>query len=779
VKPILLNPFNGTKLATSNTFSQILDSAFDSAGNAHHRQLIWLSGDQAWCYQQLLSVAKQPSQVSRLLVANKSHIDSIEGIAALLADFSECVAPKDCYKFLGSQRQLIIYDGYSGINPDSLAQISGTLMGGGVLVIITPDIDNWDTWPESELDQLWVQPFNVNDVSRNFLNWLKQCLITEKQVMKHSQRQLQESQNPSVHHQSVPCDAIDDALLKRDSALTKHCVNPLALKDQQIVVNNLAHHLLNAQGCCGVLTAARGRGKSAALGLLINELRSQTKSQLDIYLTASDRNAIGQVESFSDLPVQFCHITQLVKEDITHRKSVLIIDEAASISVEVLLDLVKKFSHVVLSTTTQGYEGTGQGFKLRFLQRLTQRNIPYLNFSLLLPMRWSQGDPLEKWLNHLLFLDHADTNRQSPTVESSRNSFVISQLRIEKVSGEQLIDDPLLLQNLFSLLSQAHYRTTPSDLRIILDSPNMHLWLGFDESSEEALLVAACLVAMEGRITEFAKDQQGMEGESLALAMFKGLRRPRGNLLPQILIGQEGYIEAKELKIARVVRVATRVEYRNQGVAGNLLKSVRDWAAEEGCDYLAANFSLEKELLAFWHKQQFYLVRVGSQLDPITASFSATVMMALTTHNQLLKHLKQTFSDRLEFCKLRVFEGNLPLETLEILDELSQIKLSHLSAPQQIEIKNDSIGWYREQLACFAYYHRPLASVAYIFVMLFKRYPHCWLSAHLSAKQRELLKDYFFSEKSMQKIYKQYSLANYKALQKEFRLITKSLLKNI
>ena len=155
-------------------------------------------------------------------------------------------------------------------------------------------------------------------------------------------------------------------------------------------------------------------------------------------------------------------------------------------------------------------------------------------------------------------------------------------------------------------------------------------------------------------------------------------------------------------------------------------------------------------------------------------------MMALTTHRSaVLSHLKQTIGNRFEFCKHRVFEGNLPLETLDEIDELLQNQLSHLSKFEQVGIKSSSFCWYRDQLECFADYHRPLASVAYIVVMFFKRYPHCWLSPHLSAKQRELLRDYFFSEKSMQKINKQYALANYKALQKELRLITKSLLKSI
>lgn len=747
--------------------------------------MVWLSGEQSWCYQQLLQLNEQASQVNSLLVTNKSLFESVTKIPPQSTPFSNTIVPKDCYKHLGTQHSLIIFDGYSGVNPDSLAQISGTLVGGGVFVFITPMSVKWQSWQELEQNNLWVQPFGLEDVSRHFLDWLHQCLVTDQQILRFSQEDSCNFQDSATHYFPGTKRWANDVSLKIQPPLDKLCINSSALKKQQQIVTALANYLFKEQRTCAVLTAARGRGKSAALGLLIDQLQEQTPSQIDIYLTAGDKNAVEQVRCFSSYPVSFSSLHQLLIENRYSENSLLIVDEAASISVEVLLELMNRFSHVVLSTTTQGYEGTGQGFKLRFLEQLAQRSIRYQSFSLSLPMRWAQGDPLEKWLDHLMFLEHVEDERLShPESQDLASDGCLEgcskkHLQVEKFTGQQLIAAPALLQSLFSLLAQAHYRTTPSDLRIILDSPNMHLWLGFGYHGEKLSLLAACLVAIEGPIASFEKDEQGMDGEELALAMFKGLRRPRGNLLPQILIGQEGYIAAKELKIARIVRIATRAGSRKQGIASELIQNVKEWAVQQGCDHLAANFSLERSLLSFWHNQQLSLVRIGSQLDPITASYSATVMMELSSKHSVLKQLRATLNDRLKFSRLRVFDSSLPVETLELIETLLQQNIEYSASKAPALPANNDFNWYLEQLACFANYHRPLASVAYIFVLLFHRYPHCWLSVNLSAHHTGLIKDYFFTKTSLADIYQHYGLANYKALQKELRLVTKDLLKAI
>lgn len=48
------------------------------------------------------------------------------------------------------------------------------------------------------------------------------------------------------------------------------------------------------------------------------------------------------------------------------RASWLIVDEAAAIPGPLLRQLVTRFPRTLLTTTVQGYEGTGRGFLLKF-----------------------------------------------------------------------------------------------------------------------------------------------------------------------------------------------------------------------------------------------------------------------------------------------------------------------------------------------------------------------------------------------------------------------------
>ena len=76
----------------------------------------------------------------------------------------------------------------------------------------------------------------------------------------------------------------------------------------------------------------------------------------------------------------------------------LLIDEAAVIPAPMLRELIAFFPQVLLTTTVQGYEGTGRGFLLKFCASLPSCRT----FSLEQPMRWAISDPVESWLKSLL-----------------------------------------------------------------------------------------------------------------------------------------------------------------------------------------------------------------------------------------------------------------------------------------------------------------------------------------------------------------------------------------
>ena len=708
-----------------------------------HRQLLWLSGEQEWCYRQLQSIRPLLLAQNSVAVLNKKvikqHFDT--GLQRNICQSQ--VTASQCSGFLGQELESIVFDGYSGFHPDSLAIISGTLVAGGVLVLITPQQHDWQGWQEPELDNLWAQPFTVQDVKRNFLTWLKQILRQDNALSRYSQNGTAE----------VPKLAYD---LDISNFATQ------ALLEQTRFVEGCAEYLLSNDTASAVLAAARGRGKSVALGLLANALAQHRT----LYLSACDVQAVQQVNHFASSALPYFSPSQLLADNFQPAaNALLLVDEAAAISVDVLYQLSVKFPQCVYSTTTQGYEGTGQGFELRFLQKLSRADIPYRCYELLLPMRWAANDPVENWLNQLLLLDLSPVQSAVArlTVQESTSDYCI-----DKIEPQQLIENPKLLRQLYTLLTQAHYRTKPSDLRIILDSPNLHLWLVRVEGS----IVAACLVAQEVPLQSFTEDGQGMNGEQLSLAVFRGLRRPRGNLIPQILIAQEGELGAKAFKIARVVRIATAFSQRRKSLASALLDEVTHWAKAQQFNYIGANFSIQDDLLKFWQQAGFTLLRIGSQLDKVTASYSALVLKNLAGDDELIRRLSRQFYYKFTYQN----EQSMLMTHSDTKLFLQQPAVNHL---QYLQAQPGYQLWCKQQLESFAFYYRPLESIAYLLHLLLTAYPGCWSSAAIGTVYARVFSLCIIEQVAYEAIYSQCQLSGYRSLVKELRAATSGFLREL
>ncbi len=78
------------------------------------------------------------------------------------------------------------------------------------------------------------------------------------------------------------------------------------------------------------------------------------------------------------------------------------VDEAAAIPAPLLLQLVSRFPRILLTTTVQGYEGTGtRFFYLSFAPVF--RSFTALRFSQ--PVRWAPECPLENIVSEALIFD--------------------------------------------------------------------------------------------------------------------------------------------------------------------------------------------------------------------------------------------------------------------------------------------------------------------------------------------------------------------------------------
>lgn len=355
-----------------------------------------------------------------------------------------------------------------------------------------------------------------------------------------------------------------------------------------------------------VVLADRGRGKSSALGLAIAELATP------VAVTAGTEAAAREVLRFAGQHARFVPIASLL--DGTTAADVIAVDEAAQIPVPVLARIVARHpaAHLAFATTTSGYEGTGRGFVLRFVDWLEREHGPVGRAALETPIRWGPHDPVERAVFDALLLD---------AEPSSVGEVSVDGLRIEHVDRDRLVADPRRLRALFGLLVHAHYRTTPSDLHRLLDAPNLSLHAALHGDR----VLGATLVAEEGRLPpQMCEDATA------------GRIRLRAHALADALVAHLGRTDAGAYAMARSVRIAVHPDARRLGIATRLVEHVH--AHHREAELFGTLFGATAELVAFRRSVGYEVVRLSASRGARTGEPSVMMVRPTSTRAHALLH---------------------------------------------------------------------------------------------------------------------------------------------
>ena len=171
----------------------------------------------------------------------------------------------------------------------------------------------------------------------------------------------------------------------------------------------------------------------------------------------------------------------------------------------------------------------------------------------------------------------------------------------------------------YALLSQAHYKTTPTDLRRLLDGVNQQFFRVLHQ--EHTLL---------GGI--WAIDEGGLDPE-LIQAIWRGSRRPQGNLVAQYLCFQANLPEACELRSMRISRIAVDPNYQNQGVGKQLISEFILQIRQQKqplVDFVSVSFGMTENLLHFWKQAGFILVQITPNKEASSGYPSAMMLYPIT-----------------------------------------------------------------------------------------------------------------------------------------------------
>ncbi|XP_057795187.1 RNA cytidine acetyltransferase 1-like [Salvia miltiorrhiza] len=467
------------------------------------------------------------------------------------------------------------------------------------------------------------------------------------------------------------------------------------------------------------LLAGRGRGKSAALGFAIAGAVAAGYS--NIFVTAPSPANLNTLFQFVIKGFDMLDYMEHLNYDVVkstnpdfngetvriniykqHRQTIqyihpheheklsqvelLVIDEAAAIPLPVVKSLLGPYL-VFLSSTVNGYEGTGRSLSLKLLQQLEQQDRissqsvdtgvsgRLKKIELSEAIRYASGDPIESWLHSLLCLDVTNS------IPSISRLPPPSECDLYYVNRDTLFsyhrDSELFMQRMMALYVASHYKNSPNDLQLIADAPAHHLFvlLGPVDESKNHLPDILCVIQIcfEGQISrksalrrlsgghpphgdqipwKFCEEFRDTVFPSLSgarivriathpCAMRLGYGSMAVELLTRYFEGQLtaiSEIDADELPVAddspiTIVEAAEKASLLEENVKPRtdlppLLVPLRERRPEK-LHYLGVSFGLTQDLFSFWRKHNFAPFYISQVENAVTGEHTCMILKTL------------------------------------------------------------------------------------------------------------------------------------------------------
>lgn len=552
---------------------------------------------------------------------------------------------KETDKILGNTYGMCILQDFESITPNLLAKTIETVEGGGIVIIMLKTMQS--------LKQMYTMMMDVHkryrteahgDVvarfNERFLLSLRRCrnclVIDDEMNVLSASGALDVVPLPPL--EKSDSEFYDAELVKLNEGLKDVLpagqLIPLTktFSQAQAVLTFIDIFVEKNLNNTVVLTAARGRGKSAALGIAISSaialgysniyVTSPSPENLITFfqfvfkgfdalgysehlhydITQSTAESLNKVIVRVDVKIEHRQTIQYISPNDSYMLSqaeILVIDEAAAIP----LTLVKKLMGpylILMSSTINGYEGTGRSLSLKLILQLRNQSLSISNNESLTnesvdkkrqfaiksrvlkeleldePIRYIKNDPVEKWLNELLCLDVCNMESSNSHLNGTPHP---SQCELYYVNRDTLFSShPLseyFLRQMVSLYVSSHYKNSPNDLQLMSDAPAHHLFVLCSPTDKEdtVMPIPLCVIQilLEGQISE----------QTMKNSLYSG-KRASGDLIPWLVSQQFQDENFASLSGARIVRIATNPDYMNMGYGSKAIELLTD--------YLKGNF---------------------------------------------------------------------------------------------------------------------------------------------------------------------------------------------
>ncbi|XP_009629176.1 RNA cytidine acetyltransferase 1-like [Nicotiana tomentosiformis] len=606
---------NGVRNRHRSMFVIIGDKSRDQIVNLHYmlsKAVVRSRPTVLWCYKDKLELSshkqKRKKQVKKYMQRGLLDPEKVEPFELFVetGGVSYCLY-RDSERILGNTFGMCILQDFEALTPNLLARTIETVEGGGLIVLLIRTL--------SSLKSLCTMVMDVHDRFRTeshsqatprfnerFILSLASC---ESCIVMDDELNILPISSHMKSITAVPVQEDSEGLSEAERELRNlkeqlnddFPVGPLIRKcctlDQgKAVITFLDAILDKTLRSTVALLAARGRGKSAALGLAIAGAVAAGYS--NIFVTAPSPENLKTLFAFVCKGFDMLEYKEHLDYDIVksnnpefkkatvriniykqHRQTIqyilpheheklsqvelLVVDEAAAIPLPVVKSLLGPYL-VFLASTVNGYEGTGRSLSLKLLQQLEEQSQKskstdsalsgrlFKKIELSESIRYASGDTIERWLNALLCLDVTNA------IPSIRRLPQPGDCDLYYVNRDTLFsyhkDSELFLQRMMALYVASHYKNSPNDLQLMADAPAHHLFvlLGPVDESENRLPDILCViqVCLEGQISQESAKRALMEG-----------RQPFGDQIPWKFSQQFADDVFPSLSGARIVRIAT------------------------------------------------------------------------------------------------------------------------------------------------------------------------------------------------------------------------------
>ncbi len=587
---------------------------------------------------------------------------------------------------LGGTWDVLIADFSRQFRANDLGRLVEVVRGGGLVIFTLPSIQEWLSSLTEFQKRFIVPPFESRSIrqlfKRRFLSFLGRpgtFLLGEEK---------RGSLTGKVSRDRIPVERTGDPVM-----------DLCATRDQQRVLKSIIEAVKERKRAF-ILTANRGRGKSAAIGLALAHILMNTRINRAV-VTSPSLEGIQTLFEFlmKGLESQGVRYEPLIRNgyviDVKFKGrnvffltpdsaadvsvKLKVVDEAAAIPISTLFRVLHTSRFAIFSSTVHGYEGAGRGFTLRFLKRVRSSNLPYVEERMEEPIRYPPGDPVESWLYDLLLLNAEPSEPPQATPESA----TYRPIDLEKVNEE-------FLKKFYGIYVLAHYRNRPNDLATLLDAPH-HFARVLEYEGDP---IVSLHIAEEGGLPSSVLDD-----------MIKGNRDVPGHMIPSRVVLHYDFKSFGRLRGWRIVRIATHPELQGRGFGTRALEEVEREAIENEVDWLGAGFGATEDLLRFWVRVGFQPVHISPRRNPVTGEYSVLVVKPLSGKaKNLLGEVIKEFKRRLLNSLHDVYFPLNPLVARYLLKPPIPSGKLKLSQSQRSRLSGFVKGTYIYELASDAIY---------------------------------------------------------------------------